>query len=85
MFEAMIAGSVEPELLKVLRLAQTGLGEVRQRQVLLANSGDHMTALVAQQVLLQLDAWDAGLGVMIAGLEPKAPAPHTNPLPGGHR
>jgi hypothetical protein len=86
MFEAMIAGSVEPELLKILRLAQTGLGEVRQKQVLLANSGDHMTALVAQQVLLQLDAWDAGLGVMIGGLVPKAaPAPHANPVPGGHR
>lgn len=85
MFENLVSSSIEPELLKILRLAHAGLDEVRQKQVLLANGSDHMTAMIAQQVLLQLDAWDAGLGVMIAGLEPKpAAAPHA-PLPGGRR
>lgn len=83
MFESMIAGSVEPEILKLLRLAKTSLGEVRQKQILLANSGDHMTALIAQQVMLQLDAWQPALDVMIAGLEHKPAAPHA-PILGGH-
>jgi len=85
MFESMIAGSVEPELLKLLKLAKTALLEVRQRQNTLSGDKDHVTALVANQVLAQLDAWQPALDVMIAGLEPKAPAPHTNPLPGGPR
>lgn len=82
MFENLVAGSVEPELLKILRLAKTALLEVRQRQNTLSGDKDHMTALVANQVLAQLDAWQPALDVMIAGLEPKPAVPHS---PAPHR
>jgi hypothetical protein len=84
MFADLAASAIEPELLKVLRLAKKALLEVRQRQNTLSGDKDHMTALVANQVLAQLDAWQPALDVMIAGLEPKPAAPHA-PLPGhGH-
>jgi hypothetical protein len=81
MFENLVAGSLDPEILKLLRLAKTALLEVRQRQNTLSGDKDHVTALVANQVLAQLDAWQPALDVMISGLEPKAPAPHVNPAP----
>ena len=81
MFSDLAASAIEPELLKILRLAKTALLEVRQRQNTLSGDKDHVTALVANQVLAQLDAWQPALDVMIAGLEPK---PTTHPAPLGH-
>jgi hypothetical protein len=85
MFEQLAASAIEPELLKILRLAKQALLEVRQRQNTLSGDKDHVTALVANQVLAQLDAWQPALDVMIAGLEPKpAPPAQALRLPPGH-
>lgn len=88
MFENLVAGSLEPEILKLLREVKKALDGVEERLKAQQAGSDLGVAMSAHLQLGALDAWYPAIGDLIAALEkPAAPASHAPRPPsagGGH-
>jgi hypothetical protein len=73
MFENLVAGSIDPELIKILHAVDAALGGVKTRLEDQLHGTDQLTSLSAELQLKALAAWRPALLDMIATLTPKTP------------
>lgn len=79
MFESLVAGSIEPEIIKLLQGVKHALEGVETRLLTQVESGDPITILSASTQLSALHAWAPAIDDILKGLEPKPVAPHVSP------
>ena len=84
MFENLVAGSIEPEIIKLLRSVKQALEGVEHRLVEQVESGDPVTVLSASTQLSALHAWAPGINDVLKSLEPKPPTVTALRVPPGH-
>jgi hypothetical protein len=83
MFENMIAGAIDPEMAKILKLVQHALEGVKTRLEAQHATGEPIAMLSAKAQLDAIAAWAPAVDEMLKALEAK-PVAHP-PLPTGHR
>ena len=84
MFESLVAGSLEPEILKLLKDVKQALAGVHDRLDTQQKGADLGVAMAAHLQLSALDAWSPMITDLIAQLEKPKPAAHPAPLGHGH-
>ena len=82
MFENMIAGAIEPEAIKYLKLVKQALAGVKTRLEAQHETGEPIAMLSAKTQLDAIAAWAPAVDEMLKALETK-PAAH--PLPHTHQ
>lgn len=83
MFESLVAGSIEPEVKKLLLGVKQALEGVEKRLNEQVATNDPITVLSASAQLNAIHAWAPAIDDILKSLEPKPAAPHV-PLPHGH-
>ena len=85
MFENLVAGSIEPEIVKLLHSLKQALEGVEHRLVEQVGTGDPITMLSASTQLSALHAWAPAIDDILKSLETKPAAPRPAvPLGHGH-
>ena len=75
MFESMIAGAIDPEAIKYLKLVKQALTGVEARLEAQKASGEPLRVLAAQAQLDAIAAWAPAVDEMLKAIEAK-PAVH---------
>jgi hypothetical protein len=86
MFDALVSSAVFPAVLEMLRATDNALAGVKSRLEEQVKGDNPMTAIVAQQQLGAIAAWEPALRDIMANLDKSHASVHGTSLPaGGHR
>lgn len=85
MFDALVSSAVFPAVLELLRATDAALAGVKTRLEAQVAGDNPMTAIVAQQQLGAIAAWEPALRDIMVGLDKSHQTVHGSPLPSTHR
>jgi hypothetical protein len=75
MFESLVSGALDPEVVKYLKLVKHVLGGVKERLAAQEASGEPVAMLTAKVQFDVIMVWEPAIDEMLAALEVKPP-PH---------